>query len=173
MDFSEIKPFCRFVRTLKLNQNSNFQTCLPLDCRLFYVKKGVGTITVGQTELTLNTGSILFINSFYPYKLNNCDVEYLAVNFDFSFSYSFLKNPISPVPIEKRDEVKPVERVILSSADCFKEYCLIKNAFNISSLLFELEKEFTEKPPYLSKYRQGGLGIGQFKMRVAQTYRDA
>lgn len=157
MDFSEIKPFCRYVRTLKITKTSSFTTTLPLDCRLFYVKKGEGIITVGNNKLTLPMGSLLFINAFEPYKINKCDVEYLAVNFDFSFRFSFLKNPIPPIPAEKKETVNPVEKVILSSAPCFKEYCFIKNALGFSALLFELEKEFTEKPPYYAQKNSAQL----------------
>ena len=157
MDFSEIKPFCRYVRTLKLTPKSVFLETLPLDCRIFYVKKGEGIITVGGTTLTLPTGSLLFINAFEAYRLQKCDVEYLAVNFDFSFRYSFLKNPVPPVPAEKKDSVKPIEKVVLSSAPCFKHYCFIENALSFSSILFDIEKEFTEKPPYYAQKNSAQL----------------
>ncbi len=157
MDFCDIKPFCRYVRTLKITEKSSFQPTLPLDCRLFFVKKGVGAITVGENELMLTTGSLLFINAYQPYTIKNLNVEYLAVNFDFSFNNASLKTPVPPIPINKKNVIKPIEKITLTSAPCFNEYCFIKNAFSFSEFLYDLEKEFTEKPPFYTQKNSAQL----------------
>jgi AraC-like DNA-binding protein len=148
MLFSEIKPFGRYFRYLKITENSTFGTTLPIDCRLFYVKKGVGKIEVNNEVLTLPTGSLLYINSFVPYTILKSDVRYLAVNFDFTFNFSHLISPIPPIPIEKKQEYAPLEQITFEDATCFNKYVFIENAFKVFDIFENAEEDFTKKAPF-------------------------
>lgn len=148
MKFSEIRPFGRYVRYLKITEYSDFGTVLPLDCRLFYVKKGEGKIEVDGQIITLPTGSLLYINSFVPYTLLKSDVRYLAINFDFTSNFSRISTPLPPIPVEKKSEFSPIEEIKFEDAPCFHRFLFLENAFSLSNIFESAEKEFTEKPPF-------------------------
>lgn len=148
MFFSDIKPFGRYLRYLKITENSTFGTTLPIDCRLFYVKKGVGKVEIEGEVLTLPTGSLLYINSFVPYTLLKSNVLYLAANFDFTFNFSHLTSPIPPIPIEKEQEYAPLEQITFEDAVCFNKFVLVENAFNVSDIFEKTEEDFTKKAPF-------------------------
>lgn len=148
MKFSEIRPFCRYARYLKITENSSFGTVLPLDCRIFYVKKGVGKVEIDGEILTLPVGSILYINSFVPYTLCESDVRYLAINFDFTSNFSHINTPLPPVPAEDSGKIKPIEEIKFEDAPCFDRFLFLENAFSLSSVFESAELEFTEKAPF-------------------------
>lgn len=145
MVFEEIKPFVRFVRRLIIKNNSDFQKSLPLDARLFYVLDGTGKIEIGNEILTLPSGSVTLINSGVIYRLLPCEACYLAVNFDFTQNFSTQEAPIPPVNMENYNYSKPLERVLLSDAQCLNEYCFFENFHSLQGNLLKLEKENISK----------------------------
>lgn len=169
MNFSEINPFGRYVRYLKITENSSFNTVLPLDCRLFYVKKGVGKIKIDNEIFTLPMGALLYINSFVPYTLLKSDVRYLAINFDFTNRHSHLTTPLPPIPVSRKEEFSPVECVTFEDAPCFNRFLFLENASALLEAFEEAEVEFTEKPPFYNlKNSAQIINILTFLFRTAE-----
>lgn len=148
MKFSEIKPFGRYIRYLKITEQSAFRKSLPLDCRLFYVKKGEGKIKIDGRIITLPTGSLLYINSFVPYTLLKSDVGYLAINFDFTSNFSYVTTPLPPADAENAQGISPIEEVRFEDAPCFDRYLFLEKAFFLSGFFEAAERVFVEKPPF-------------------------
>ena len=101
MKLQEISPFVRYVRYLKVEQNTYFPPFVPVDARLFYVCRGKGVIEVENNIIEILEGQILFINSGVKYSHMPCEASYLAVNFDFTNNFAHLEIPINNInPIE-------------------------------------------------------------------------
>lgn len=154
MLFSDISPFARYVRNLTITKNSNFSEVLPIDCRLFYTKSGIGKIKVMDNILTLHPGSVLYINSFIPYTLLNSNVTYLAINFDFTQNFSNLSAPIPPVKSNKKN-IAPLEKIRFDDAITFNHFLLCEKAFSLYSLFEKAEEYFLKKPPYFILSNRG------------------
>ncbi len=148
MLFCDISPFARYVRDLVITKNSTFSEVLPIDCRLFYVKSGVGKIKVRGTALTLPVGSALYINSFVPYTLLKSDVTYIAINFDFTQNHTALSAPIPPVVSKERKSHSPLEHIKFDDVPAFNQYLFCQQAFSLYPMFQRAEEYFTKKPPF-------------------------
>ncbi len=148
MKLSEIKPFARYIRHLKITKNSSFGQVIPIDCRIFYVKKGTGKIKIANKIFTLCENSVLYINSGVPYSLLKSDVRYLAINFDFTFNFSHITSPLPPVPIKQTENCLPLEKIKIEDAQCFDSFFLYENAFSILDIMEKAEAAFYAKEPF-------------------------
>ncbi len=150
MKFEEIKPYARYVRYLKITESSNYSMCIPLDCRLFYVKSGIGKFLIGGNVITMPKNSVLYINSNIPYKILPTDVKYIAVNFDFTSKFSHLSTPLPPIYQKDKGRINIVEHIKICDATCFDKYFFIENCASICEYFEALNNEFSEKPPFYS-----------------------
>ena len=149
MQFTEIKPFARYVRLLELNQNTYYPEFFPLDARLFYTLSGCGKIIVGTKEFSLPVGSVLFINAGCRYRILSESAVYLAVNFDFTDKNS--KSDYIYPPVNTRfldEETKPLERLSFSDAPCFDDFCFFEDFHSLQIDLLKLEKEYSRRLPF-------------------------
>lgn len=151
MEFCDIKPFARFVRTMKIDENADFPPYYPLDARLFYVIAGEGRIALDEQLIAMPPGSILYINAGQRYRLLPCCATYLAVNFDFSFAHASLTTPIPPVNARLSAKVQPVERHTFADAPCFDTYCFFSDFHALQIKLIALEKEYARKLPFAAQ----------------------
>lgn len=157
MKLNEIKPFARYIRHLKITKSSSFGQVTPIDCRIFYVKKGLGKIKIGNKVFTINENSALYINSGVPYSLLKSDVRYLAINFDFTFNFSHITSPIPPVPVKKAENSLPLEKITIEDAQCFDRFFLCENAFSILDIMENAEATFYAKEPFYSLFNSAQL----------------
>ena len=148
MLFKDIKPFVRFVRQLKITENSVFPEYLPLDARLFYVLDGKGKIKVADRVITLPVGHALFINAGQRYTLLPCDVLYSAVNFDFTQNASQFTTPIPPVNTSLISRESVLSGVTFSDAEYFNSYYLFSDLHSLKRTMAQLENEYVKKLPF-------------------------
>ena len=146
MNFSEINPFIRYARYLKLEKNSFYDEVVPLDARIFYALNGYGKIKVENTEYEMSEHSLLIINSGVPYQIIPPEnpITYIVINFDYTQISSFYTMPIKPI-----------------SKDLFKKEMLVDcNVFNdiktLSKVLYISKIEFiqTKLTAVVSEYMQ-------------------
>ncbi|MEE0946960.1 MAG: AraC family transcriptional regulator [Acutalibacteraceae bacterium] len=150
MRLMEIKPFARYVRHLKITENSSFSQVIPIDCRIFYVKKGVGKIKIGNKIFTLPENSVMYINSGVAYTLLKSEVRYLAINFDFTFNFSHITTPLPPVPVNRKENALPLEKITIEDAGCFDSFFVCENAFSVLDIMENTEATFYAKEPFYS-----------------------
>ena len=151
MEFCDIKPFARFVRTMKIDENADFPPYYPLDARLFYVIAGEGRIALDGRPMAMPPGSVLNINAGKQYHLLPCCATSLAVNFDFSSAHASLTTPIPPVNARLSAKVQPVERHAFADAPCFDTYCFFSDCHALQIKLIALEKEYARKLPFAAQ----------------------
>lgn len=147
MDLEQICPFGRYIRYFKTNSNSSFNRVVPLDCRLFFVKNGIGKIEVDGETLLLSTGSVLFINSFVPYTLLPSEARYWIINFDFTGKFSSLSSSIAPVLEDESKKSAPIEQIKFPEAPCFDRFVLCNDCLSLYDVFESAEREFAEKAP--------------------------
>ncbi len=145
MKFTDIKPYVRYVRYLKIDDTSFFGKVLPLDARLFYTLEGRGKIQVADEIIELLPHSVIYINSGIPYTLMPCDVCYLGINFDFTSSAKHIRVPVPPVRIEKAEGFVPFEKVEFSDTTSLNEMCFIEGCYSMEPYFKEMEREFSRK----------------------------
>ena len=148
MKLQEISPFVRYVRYLKLEQNTYFPPFIPVDARLFYVCKGKGIIEIENNVIEILEGQILYINSGVKYSHKPCEVSYLAVNFDFTNNFSHLEMPINNIDPLETENYSVLEKVSFEDAPFFNDYHLFKNCRSIFDEVSQLEKEYMRKLPF-------------------------
>jgi len=100
MNITDINPHIRYARCLVMNEDTSFNEVVPLDTRLFYGIKGEGSIKVKNAEYKMEPHSLLIINAGVPYLIlsPNMQVEYIALNFDYSQSAAQYSLPAIPAP---------------------------------------------------------------------------
>lgn len=99
MLFQDIHPFVRFARIFDIEQGEQYPPFIPRDCRLFYAAKGQIHIRTKDKLFCLTPSDCLLIPEGTVYQTaNNCDqdAQMLALNFDYTFSFSHLTKPIPP-----------------------------------------------------------------------------
>lgn len=151
MEMANISPFARFVRHLEIEADSAFPKYIPLDSRLFYVLKGESKIKLGEEEVCVKSGGLIFVNAGCPYQLLPCDTVYLAVNFDFTSSNSNIEAPVPPENATNLRNVSLIEKSIFTDALCFNEYCVLDDCRSLKSKLLRLEDEYIKKLPFYKK----------------------
>lgn len=148
MKLQEISPFARFVRYISMEKETEFPPYIPRDARLFCVTQGLGIIQVEEEVINLEKGQVLYINSGVKYRHMPCEVTYLAVNFDFTDSFSYLEAPIHNINPIKHQSYNVLESITFDDAVCFDSYCIFSNCHHILNLLIKLENEFIKKLPF-------------------------
>lgn len=156
MNMQEVLPFARFVRYLRIREDSIFYRNIPLDSRLFYAVEGTGSIEIGGEKLTIREGSVLYIPAGMVYQIQPGEVTYLAVNFDFSQHYSMLAAPIEPVR-DLGQSSQPLEQVAFEDAICFNSWALYPEQYGFYRELEHMEYSYANKLPYYQQELSGRL----------------
>ena len=147
MLLQNIRPFARFVRYLRINEESVFYRNIPLDARLFYTVEGEGCILIDGQLLTLKPGSLLYIPAGLPYHIQPGKVTYLAVNFDFTQAHSQLTVPIEPVR-DFGQQPQVLEELPIQDAECFRSFFLCQEPYELHRDLQIMENTYAKKLPW-------------------------
>ena len=150
MVFSEINPFIRHARYLKINEISNFSEVVPLDARLFYVRDGYGKIKVKNTEYEMQPDSLLVLQSGVPYEIYSPQqyIEYIVINFDFTQNASGYNAPVAPVLKSSFCENMLLDPTVFEDAKVLPEVLYIKEIPDIQKKLNTIVNEYMRKLLY-------------------------
>ena len=134
MLFSEIKPYVRFARYLKLTNKTTYPVTTPYDARLFYTKDGNGIIEIGNHKYEMKKGTLLLINSTVSYHLKTPTdfVTYIAFNFDYTQSASHIQTPIIPAWKKNYNPKLLTEYVEFFDTPELNSFVYIPNIFSIN-----------------------------------------
>ena len=96
MNLYKLNPFIRYA-DIHLRHIIWYRNSVCYDCRLFYIKEGEGTLTVGGERFELNSGTAAFLPPGSVYRLDFEDgkkIEMVVINFDLTDECSEFENPI-------------------------------------------------------------------------------
>lgn len=147
MLFSDIKPYVRFARYLKLTNKTKFSAATPYDARLFYTKHGNGIIEVGNKKLEMKKGNLLLINPTVRYRLKTPadSVTYIAFNFDYTQSASHIQTPVIPAWGKNYNPKFLTEHVEFSDTPELNSFVYIPNIFTIDKTAENIINEHTKR----------------------------
>ncbi len=145
--FSEIKPYLRFVRYLKIDGNSNYSSVIPYDARLFYTLEGTGRIETCNTVYNIPPNSGIIINSGVEYRhlLPEESVLYIGVNFDYTFTKYYETTPIPPDAAKDFDKRRLIEHTTFNDTPFLNNVLYFNNLPSLKSPLIHMEKEYFRK----------------------------
>ncbi len=153
MEFSEIHPYVRFSRTLTLKPDTVFPTFVPYDARVFYAFSGTGEIVCENKTVTLCRSDMLIINTGVPYHLlppKTGEVQYLALNFDFTYENHEKTVPIQPDPPEEFRPQEILSPVLFSDCPKLNRALYVPNMVEAEALLLEIETLYQQKMRYFA-----------------------
>jgi len=151
MELYEINPYVRYART-QINRIP-YQPIVGLDHRIFYCHLGEGKLNIGGTVYSLKEGSLIFIRAgvtyFNPDKSKN--PVYLACNFDFMFSKTFVSSPIAYVYAENFEQNMLIEKNLPENLDFIPDVLYIPFA-PVREIFEEIIQKYNEKELYYDEY---------------------
>lgn len=148
MQFINIKPFIRYAQKYTINPSSTYQEVSPCDYRLFFCIDGTGFIRVNNLTYQMKKTSLIIIPPGDRYKLfsSKNSLSYFSINFDYTFNYSNLSHPISPIPYQKFQPKDIIERIAFTDEQSLNNVLYLNNLYHaenkFSRLCFSYSKKF-------------------------------
>lgn len=152
MEFSNIRPFVRYVHYLPVDIQSNYSENIPCDNRLFFSYYGNGKISSDGTVYNMKKGSLLIIPAGTKYQIlsNDDAATYIAANFDYTYQNSNKNVPIPPVSVSGYNANMRLENPYFSDMPQFNNTVYIENQFHLENALLKIYDEFTAKKIFCS-----------------------
>lgn len=113
MKTQEINPFVRQAlssRLTKQNQTDTFNRIRSVDCRFFYISDGTGQMRFADTAYPLRAGTVVLFRAGTEYVWEPDEfVDYYAINFDYTQSFSHISTPFHPIYADRFSEADIIE----------------------------------------------------------------
>ena len=150
MRISDINPFVRYARYLRLDKNSKYDEVVALDARVFYTIDGYGKIKVDGEEREMRRHSLLVINSGVAYRIEAPDesVEYIALNFDYTQSAAHLSVPVKPESVRSFEPRMLINACSFEDSDSLSGVLYVDGIDSIEKRLTQLVGEYMQKLIY-------------------------
>ena len=150
MRISDINPFVRYARYLRLDKNSRYDEVVALDARVFYTIDGYGKIKVNGEEREMRRHSLLVINSGVAYRIEAPDesVEYIALNFDYTQSAAHLSVPVKPESVRSFESRMLIDARSFEDSDSLSGVLYVEGIDSIEKRLTQLVGEYMQKLIY-------------------------
>ena len=147
-----IKPFLRYISLN--NQFLNHFYTKARDCRLLYVLNGTCTFHTEDADFLLSPNSLLFYPCGISYYLESdsknstSNLEFITVNFDFTYDNSHIKHCLLPIKAELFDPEKILPSNQHLDNPMFLAPFLINDIPQIKEDLLRLVNMFDKVNPY-------------------------
>ena len=144
MHLSEVKPFVRFARYMRLDASSSYPVTFACDSRLFYTVDGSSVLTVGGECYRMERGDLMIFTAGTSYQIcpGAPQVTYIVLNFDFTFNNS---NLTVPVPPKATDEFREGDVIDGEHPPELARPLYLRGMERIFSRLERLEREYSRK----------------------------
>ena len=133
--------YCRYNNTWR--NNSRYSICF--DCRLFFIHKGNGVLSVGGENIPFSDGAAFFLPSGTVYRFTYSSAEHIYVlDFDLTDEYSEIEESLGTGSASDYDEnrIKHTAEI-----DGFREPRFIGNAENMLTYLEKCSDLFLFREP--------------------------
>lgn len=148
MVFSEIKPFVRYARYMRMDGSWEFVPHIPYDARLFFVQEGSGEIGMYDGKVfKMEKGCALIINSGMEYHIKTPQdkVTYIIFNFDYTYAHSMEKNLVHPGKRHNYQPKKIVEHIEFQDFKLLNNYAYIQNIDSVRKNAVKAVEEYEWK----------------------------
>lgn len=144
-----------FLRYISINhQFANHFYTKARDCRFLYVLKGTCTLHTEETDFLLVPNSLVYYPCGISYyfesttKDSATDLEYITINFDFTYDYSHIKKCLLPIKTELFNPQKLLPTNQDIDIPVFSAPFVIEDIPHIKEDLLRLAKMFHKVNPY-------------------------
>ncbi len=119
-----LKDICPYVRVANIfildhqTQNDIFNNLKTVDCRLFYIISGSGSIIVQNKLCPLSAGSIILFQSGtkYCWQPDEEGIKYVAINFDYTQNFMHHQKSFHPSSAAAFDNSMILETITFTDA---------------------------------------------------------
>lgn len=163
MELCKINPHIRYARE---HHNAMFVniTSYCYDCRLFYIKKGTGNITVNGQKYQFSNNTAIFLPGGSKYKLalrkQVSAVTFLVFDFDLVQDFSHLKQSLGTAD---KDSFSP-EKVIQYESPVEFTSIIIQNVPHLYETLKKCTDIFLFQTPYYLETSSAILKMGLLEL---------
>lgn len=171
----EISPFVRYFHTVEPSSWFYATAVIPCDHRLFFLRRGSGTLLLDTCEEPMRAGDLAYIPAGKPYRWlsYSADAELIGVNFDFFQDHRHLAYPIPPIPQERFSGEEPLEHVSFSDAPALDGYLTVRRASALLEPFRQMEEETAEQRLFYAEHNSACLKwILSYLARTAQSGED-
>ena len=148
MLFEDINPFVRQALSAKLtgsDKNDVFNVIQSVDCRLFYILKGSGSMRFDDRTVSLSSGTLVIFSAGTRYVWEIDEVDYYAVNFDYTQSFSDIKQSFHPINASKFSESDIIERPYFEDESLLNEPLVLESGEDFERDISRIITEFLTK----------------------------
>lgn len=145
MFFAEINPFVRQSIVGTLNRYNTCDVCTKIktvDSRLFYIISGGGYMSIEGVRYPIVQGSVILFSAGTEYVWEIENVKYYSVNFDYSHSFSHIKETFHPFRSENFKEKQIIERVDFEDEQVLNKPVVLKKAPVLEQIIGQITTEF-------------------------------
>ncbi|MBQ7037413.1 MAG: helix-turn-helix domain-containing protein [Clostridia bacterium] len=151
MRFEEINPFVRQALISKLNDSNllDIRTKIKtVDCRLFYIISGSGTMTIEGTVYSLIPGTAILFSAGTEYIWIPKDVKYYSVNFDYTHNYAHINKTFHPIHSAVFEDRQIIERPLFEDLPFLNRCVVVQSANSIERMMEQITTEYCFHTPY-------------------------
>lgn len=159
LTFEQIAPFVRFASYLQLNDLSSQTPAVSYDHRLVYVVNGSGLLDLGDEELNIGPGHILYWPSGTTYAFHpqeGIPLQLIIVNFDFTQEHADIQQPLPSVTPQGYQSSNRLEKLKFSDAEVFNRAISLNNVPAVLPYLQAMAEE-AETPQIMNTFQLTNL----------------
>ena len=151
MLFERINPFIRQALASRLtacNKHDVFNTIRSVDSRLFYIASGGGKMRFDDRAVDLAVGTIVIFSAGTRYAWEIDELDYYAINFDYTQSFSHIKRSFHPISASEFSDSDIIERVEFEDEPLLNEPLVLNAATDLERDIGRIITEFLAKGAY-------------------------
>ncbi len=151
MNFEEINPYVRFVRTQKQIAYKN--KMVALDNRIFYCISGNGEMIIDGCTVKIEEGTLVYWSAAVPYTFlpSKQPLCFIGCNFDFTCKRKSCNIPVPPVRASAFTPKMLTDPCVINDETVFCRYFTIQGVYFLKEKFAELRDEYDNKQMYSSK----------------------
>lgn len=148
MRFSEIKPYIRFAREFEYKPEGI--SMAALDCRIIYIRAGVGELLIGEKKRILSTGTLIYCRSGIPYAFfSEGELDVITVNFDMDMRRSHLTKTLNKIPARDYNEDEGFDP--FEDAELLNNFFVLEKSTHYERVLMKISEEHKCRKPYYAE----------------------
>lgn len=155
MFFAEINPFVRQSIVGTLNKSNTCDVCTKIktvDNRIFYIISGGGYMCIEGVRYPIMQGSVILFSAGTEYVWEIENVKYYSVNFDYSHSFSHIKETFHPIHSENFTEKQIIECVHFEDMEVLNKPIVLEKAPILEQMIGQITTEFCIGGPHTDMF---------------------
>jgi len=145
LNFTDISPFVRQALVGTLNKSNTRDVNVKIktvDCRLFCIISGGGSMTIDGIRHPIGAGTVLLFSAGTEYIWEIEDVRYYSVNFDYTAEFSHIKKTFHPIHSSVFSDGQIIHRPYFDDLDTMNRPIVVRGTPALNGLIEQLTTEY-------------------------------